>query len=109
MSTSLAAVSVERVDDRVVVLITGEIDLSNADGIEREIEDAAFVADEVVIDLSPVEYIDSQGVRLLYRLSRRLTADAKRLVVVAPDDGIVGDVLRITQMSDLIEIRSSLE
>ena len=52
---------------------------------------------------------DSQGVRLLHRLSSALTARGATLVVVAPEESIAGDVLRITQMADLIEIRSSID
>lgn len=63
----------------------------------------------MIIDLTDVEFMDSQGVRLLYHLSRRVTARGMELTVVAPADSIAGQVLRLTAMSDLVTVRESLD
>ena len=48
-------------DGRVVVRLSGEIDLSNVDGLEAQIDDAIADARDVVIDLTAIEFIDSRG------------------------------------------------
>ena len=57
-----------REDHIVVMTIEGEIDLSNCDDLERSIRRAcASDEDELVLDLSGVSFIDSSGLRALYR------------------------------------------
>jgi anti-anti-sigma factor len=99
--TPLANVSVERQGGLVVVTISGEIDLSNADDLEREIEQQLRGAGEVTINLEPVEYMDSRGVRLIHGLSNRLAASGVALSVIASADSIAGEVLRLTKLPAL--------
>jgi hypothetical protein len=44
---------------------------------------------------------DSQGIRLLIRLSRRLEAAGAELALVAPSESIAGGVLRLTPVPEL--------
>ena len=64
--------------ESVRVTIRGEIDLSNADDLERELMTALAPADAVTIDLREVTYLDSQGVRLLHHLSTGTRARNER-------------------------------
>ena len=58
-------------DGRLVIMLSGEIDLSNAETLETRIGQAIQVANvqEVVIDLTAIDFIDSRGLRLLTRIS----------------------------------------
>ena len=88
--------------ESVRVTVSGEIDLSNADGLERELATALAPARAVTIDLREVTYMDSQGVRLLHHLSVGLAPGAT-LTVVAPDGTFAGGVLRVTRFPGLVD------
>ena len=52
-----------------LIVVTGEIDLSNAAIIKRSIAESVSNQDlSFVLDLSGVTYLDSAGVQLLFRL-----------------------------------------
>jgi anti-anti-sigma factor len=97
----LARLDVERSDGAVHVTVTGEIDISNSEEIERELRNATEGAASVVVDLHLVAYIDSGGVRLLHHLARRLAETGASLRVVAPAGTIAASVLRLTQLPGL--------
>jgi anti-anti-sigma factor len=101
VNAPLATVDVERHQNDVTAVVSGEIDLSNADEVQLRLEEAARGARAVTVDLRAVEYMDSRGVRLLHDLSRSLTADGVDLTVVAPADSIAGEILRLTQLPGL--------
>ena len=101
MNAPLATVDVQRYEDDVAAVVSGEIDLSNADEVQLRLEEAARGARAVTVDLRAVEYMDSRGVRLLHDLSRSLAADGVELTVIAPADSIAGDILRLTQLPGL--------
>jgi len=49
----------------VTVSLEGELDFATAFDVEMRLEEAIRNADEVVVDLSGVEFIDSTGIRTL--------------------------------------------
>lgn len=106
MSQPLATTRAERADGRVTLSIDGEIDLSNAETLLHEIE---VVADgsvtSLVIDLTHVGFMDSQGVRLLHRISQRAELAGCRLTVIAPDGGSPAATLRITGMDRILAVQ----
>ena len=61
-------------DERCLVEVRGEIDLSNVGALETRLR--RISSDEIVLDLSGVEYIDCSGVALLFRTAGRLTVGA---------------------------------
>ena len=70
---------------RPVVLLSGEVDGSNADDLAERI--AAAIRNDalsLVLDLSEVTYLDSSGVRLVFRLARGLRDRQQDLHVVVP-------------------------
>ena len=62
----------------------------------------------LVVDLGAVEYIDSSGIELLFRLHGALAADDTELIVVAPPGSTAARLLGLVALSDIGEIRSSL-
>jgi anti-anti-sigma factor len=101
VTAPLADLEVTDSKGSVRVVVRGEIDLSNADELEQEIRDAVRGAKTVVLDLRPVAYIDSRGVRLLLQLSRALEAAQCSLTIVAPPESIAGGVLRLARVPGL--------
>jgi anti-sigma B factor antagonist len=94
---------------RVVLTVAGEIDNSNAASLEARMADEAGTAGHVVADLGAVTYIDSQGLRLLVELSRRLSATGTAFTVVAPPASFAAEVLEITSMGALLNVVAELD
>jgi len=108
MTDELALLRREERGGAVVVHLQGEIDLSNAEELHAQIYRAVSGAPRAVIDLAGVAYIDSQGLRLLKRLSDQLGGDGATLEVVAPPDTVARDVLDLTRMGEEITIRDAI-
>lgn len=68
--------------DVTVVVVSGEIDLTNADQLARAVEQSA--SRTVVVDLGAVTYIDSAGLRAVDRAGRATDASNRRLRLVVP-------------------------
>ena len=62
-----------------------------------------------MVDLGAVTYIDSQGLRLLVELSRRLSATGTAITIVAPPASFAAEVLEITSMGGLLNVVESLD
>ena len=108
MNEQLITTKSQRSNGSLVVQLSGEIDLSNAHEVQRRLEEAIQGAHSVVIDLSEIGYLDSQGLRVIKQLVNRAARHGTRLQVVAPPDSFARQVLEITQMSDFFEIRDTL-
>jgi anti-anti-sigma factor len=103
-----AAVTVDFVrDDALSVAVAGEIDMSNAPTVERQILEAIpnHLA-EVSVDLSGLDYIDSAGLRVLFALGTRLETLQIGLVLVVPTDSSVRRMIDVAGVAELIPIRS---
>jgi anti-anti-sigma factor len=61
-------------EHRVVVEVRGGIDLATADALEAELR--RLSDEEIVLDLSQVDFIDCTGVELLFRTAGRFTLGA---------------------------------
>ncbi len=98
-------IELERTDERTIVAdVRGEIDLSNAEDVERALDEASREARHLVVDLTMVEYLDSQGVRVLQHLADRHHAGGIELTLVAPRESVAGDVLAITRLGDTVPV-----
>ncbi len=94
----LAEVDVVSREGVTIVRIRGEIDLSNADDVFDAIETAADQAfPGLVVDLRELEYLDSAGVRLLFRAARLVASAGGRFAaLVTPGSPI----LRVLELAD---------
>ena len=94
----------------VIADLNGEIDLSNADGIEQAIVTATpNHAETVLLDLSDVEYLDSAGIHLVYRLREALHSRGQTLKLVMGADSPAADALRLAGVMDHLEIERTIE
>jgi anti-sigma B factor antagonist len=85
--------------DRVVVAVTGELDLATAGKVEEEVTglyDRGF--QRVVLDLSDVSFMDSSGLRLLIRLDAHARGD--RGFTVVQGDGAARRLLVLTRLEE---------
>ena len=109
MSHELASIDTERRDGRLILCLRGDIDLSNAQTLQQRIEDAVRGNTDVVLDLSAIGYIDSQGLRLLSQLSKRLSREGTKLQLIAPPGSVARGVLELTRMSEDIEVVDTID
>jgi len=93
-----------------IVRVRGEIDLSNADGVLTMIHGAQDQdAPGLVVDLRDLEYLDSAGVRLLFRASRSVGESGGRFVAVVPRDSPIRRVLDLAEASAVFALEESEE
>ena len=79
----------EREGDREIVAAHGELDLSSAWELERELRRAeATDAREIVVDLSGLEFIDSAGMEVVIHASSRTRHHSKRLMIRRGPDAV---------------------
>jgi anti-anti-sigma factor len=90
-----------------VVEVTGELDLSTVARWEEDVEAVGRDSSVVVLDLSEVGFVDSAGVRTLFRLIRAAGMQGTRLLFVAPRDGSVRRLLEILDLSALTPVCES--
>jgi anti-anti-sigma factor len=68
-----------------LVRLSGEVDISNSSDLERRLLELTD-EDGFVLDLSGLTYLDSAGVRLLFRLAE--AACGRLRLVLAPDSPV---------------------
>jgi anti-anti-sigma factor len=105
----MATAVVERHDGLRVVRLAGEVDLSNAPRLERDISDVASNDDAgLVLDLSETEYLDSAGIRMLFELAERLRGRRQMLALVVPPKSLIEHSLRVTEVDQAMTMRETL-
>jgi anti-sigma B factor antagonist len=77
-------VRVQRSAGRIRVVPRGELDLATAPQLERDVQAVRDGAEDVVLDLSQLTFIDSSGLRALIALDERAKAEGWRLSLVDP-------------------------
>ncbi|GAA2722430.1 STAS domain-containing protein [Cellulomonas aerilata] len=88
-----------------VARMTGEVDLSNVEDLGRRLErSVSNRARGLVLDLSGVTYLDSTGLRLIYRLARQLGDRQQRLRLVVPDDSRIRRVLTLAGVGTVAQV-----
>ncbi len=94
----------------VTARLSGEIDMSNAsdliDAITKATPNGAV---GVALDLSEVDYLDSSGIHLLYRLRESLNIRGQALSLVISDGSLVTDALRLAGVKDHIDSLATLD
>lgn len=94
---------------RTVVAVSGEVDLSNVETVEREVVAAIGAAVAVAVDLNNVTYLDSRGLQLLLRLVERHLHHALDLVIVAAPGTVAYELLLVTGIVGAVPVVPGLE
>lgn len=90
-------VTSERRDRRYVIELAGELDLRSEGELVTELERAeASDAQEIVLDLSRLEFIDSTGIKVLVLAANRSRASGRLGLLRGPEE--VQHVLRIAEV-----------
>ena len=108
--TDLVRLEVEPRGDVVVARLAGELDLAGASATGRSIEEAVPPsARGLVVDCTPLGFIDSSGVAMLFALARRLASRRVAMSVVAVEDGPVARVLDVVDLRRAAPVHARLE
>ena len=100
----LADLDFESHDAAVVARLTGEIDLSNVETIRSALTEAMpNHVHLLVLDLSTVDYLDSAGIQLIYRLREDLGARAQTLRLVIPMSSPANAALRLAGVAQHVD------
>jgi anti-anti-sigma factor len=96
--------SLQRGSKRARVLLTGELDLSNAHRFAARLAEAEADEPEVIeIDVRGLSFIDSSGLRELFAANRRARESNRRLLLIK-DSGPIERVLNLARVEDVIDV-----
>ena len=94
----------------VFAAVSGEIDMSNAEELREALTGAIpNGAHALVLDLSAINYLDSAGIHLIYRLRDSLHRRGQGLRVVIPDHSPINDTLRLAGLQRGEEMVSTVQ
>lgn len=92
-----------------VVSIDGEIDFNVVADVRRAFDEALSGSPScLLIDLTEVSFIASDGLGVLIETQRKADADGRKLQLIHPQPHILG-LLRKTQLTRLFQIRETLD
>jgi anti-anti-sigma factor len=97
-------VAFDRRDEILLARLRGEIDIASAQRLQDAILAETRSAEEtaLVVDLSQVSFLDSSGVRLLFRVHRAMIEQGRPMALVVPDGTPVASVLSIVEMNSVV-------
>lgn len=104
-----ANLELEHRDEIAVARLTGEVDISQAGSLRKQLLEAVRNDDRgLIVDLSEARYIDSVGVSLLFELAERLEGRQLGFAVVMPQQGLVQRVLTIVDVASVAAVHGDL-
>lgn len=90
-----------RQEERVVVAVSGDVDLYSAPGLRSAILAAAIGPScGLVIDLSQVTFMDSSALGVLVGASKRAQSEGAWMKLICPDDRL----LKLFQITGLVKV-----
>jgi anti-anti-sigma factor len=103
MMTSTLHVELDPGDDGPVLRLRGDLDASTVPDLWRRIDDLDAATSTTVLDLADLDFVDSSGIGLLFRLQQRV-ADHGGMVVARGPSPKVRRLLEMTQLNRVIAI-----
>ena len=101
----LLKVSVEPLEEALLVCAHGELDMGTVELLETRISTALGASSTVLLDLAGVSFIDSCGLRLLLRSSDRAMRLGRTFFIVRPSTQ-VSWVVDLTETAELVPLVS---
>jgi anti-anti-sigma factor len=92
---------------RVVVDVSGELDLTNAAELEERLEALTADGARLVLDLNRVVFVDSAALHVLFRTARRLGKE--RFGLVFEPTAAVARTLAIVGIDEVASVSSSVD
>jgi anti-anti-sigma factor len=106
--SELARVEATTTGELTLLVVTGEIDLSNADDVGERLASAVpGHATRIVLDLSATDYMDSAGLAMLFRFVEKCGYQRQEIRLVAPTQSTIRWTLELTRVGDVVPIDES--
>ena len=103
-------IGIESQDGVVVARLSGDIDMANTGAIEDAVgRSVTSEARGFVLEMTDVTYLDSAGVRLMYRLDERASGRQQSLVVVVPPGALINRTLEAAGALGSLRIVASVD
>jgi anti-sigma B factor antagonist len=103
----LARVEASTANGTPIVRVTGEIDISNVAQVRDAIGAAIPDLPLVTLDLTSLEYLDSAGIAMLFRLAERLSYNRQELQLVVPPGAPISAAIRLTRLDHVIAVKTT--
>jgi anti-sigma B factor antagonist len=89
-----------------VLEVSGELDIDSAPRLCAAIhgEQRPLAGEDVIADLSALEFCDSTGLRALIDAAREVEVAGGRMIVVVPEDGPLRRTLRLAGAEEFLNL-----
>lgn len=105
-----ADVAFERQDSIALATVSGEVDMANAASVRIRIAELVAPQDDaLVVDLSPLSFIDSAGLHALVELATALEERRQRLVLCVPHGNQVERTIEMVGLAQAVSIEPDRE
>jgi stage II sporulation protein AA (anti-sigma F factor antagonist) len=105
MTAHGVTVSARADGDVVLIVVSGEIDLANAEFVEQQLASAISNRTmKAAVDLSDVAYVDSIGMRVLFALALRLETAQIEFKLIAPIGSPARRVIEISGLDSIVTV-----
>jgi len=99
--SSMLRICAERDGSNFYLRLTGELDFSNVKLLNGELDRLEKSdAEQLIVDLTGLEFIDSSGIALLVRASQRSAEDSNRLRIKRSDHLAVKRILGVARVEN---------
>ena len=89
-------------DQAMMVVLGGELDLANADELRAVLADAAADG-ELHVDLAEVEFLDCAALGVIVEVANRVRSAGHRVTLHRPP-GLVRRMIEIARLEELVEV-----
>jgi len=89
--------------DRVVLTVTGDVDLAAHARFEADVDQAWDGTTDLVIDCSGVEFLDSMGLRVLVQCRQVAVDNGREFALAGPSEAVVR-VLELAGVRSLFSV-----
>ena len=91
-----------------IVDVTGDIDMGTSPGLRKTLLESLKKTPRLVVNMREVRYVDSSGIASLVEVLKEARNKKKRLVLFGLN-AAVHDVLQLTRLTKIFEIRETEE
>jgi anti-anti-sigma factor len=103
-------IDTEQHDDVVVATLVGDIDLLNHEAVGEELYEVALAAGPLlVIDFAAVDYVDSNGVRMLFGLAREFDHSRIGWTIALGESSPLHRLFKVTTFDEVARIFPSVD
>ncbi len=90
--------------ERVILAVSGEVDMATVGALREALDGAASEAREVWVDLTEVGFLDSTGLTALLNGHHLMRNGRGRLTIVCPGTGPVRRALEISGLHEVFNV-----